>query len=293
MTRAQAIKKYIAAIEALYRMGLRQSRFFGASQTSIRSILEGRRGLAAFDIDPVTKRLLTTDENYALAAAIVAQCEAALDMELVSPGRDWIFELESRAYGIGNEFQLDLYGAAGRRVGLAIRGIDATTLKLIREQGFEKIVGLAADQVDYIRTILTKGIIENRTWRDVTRLMIRDGRIPALVTSNGRLIEMGTRVDTIVRTETSRIAEQGTRDKAREIYGDAELAMRWHTIMDGRERESHADRNQDVRLVKDWESKPHPSDGKTIMPGEEINCRCWGEYGPHEEIMGTLPREAA
>jgi hypothetical protein len=292
VTRAQAIKKYTAAIEILYRMGLRQSRFFGASQASIRSILEGRRGLAAFDIDPVTKRLLTTDENYALASAIVAQCESALDMQLVSPGRDWIFELESRAYGIGNKFQLDLNAAMGRSVAVGLRGVDATTLKLIREQGFEKIVGLAADQVDYLRTMLTKGIIENRTWRDLERLIIRDGKIPALVTSNGRLIEMGTRVDTIVRTETSRIAEQGTRDKAREIYGDAELAMRWHTIMDGREREAHADRHLEVRLVKDWESKPHPSDGKAIMPGEEINCRCWGEYAPLSEF-GERSLEAA
>lgn len=268
-------------------MGLRQIDFVGKSQSQIRSIFEGRRGLAAFDIDPITKKLLTTDENYALAAQIVAQCEESLDMNLVSPGRDWILELEARAYRLGSNFQVGMYRSMGRKLRAGIRGIDATTLKLIRKEAYKQIVGLKDDQIEYIRTVLTKGVIENRTYQGVQKMMIHDGKIPALVvnTKTGpRLIEMETRIESIVRTEMGKIAEQGTRDKASEIYGTDELFMRWHTILDGRERKSHRARHGEIRSVTAWQNEPHPSDGKTSMPSEETNCRCWGEYGSEEEL---------
>jgi hypothetical protein len=278
-----AIAKYQRAIDTLYAMGLKQTGFVDASQRRIRSILGGRRGLAAFDIDPVTKAILTTRENWALAAALVAQCEEALDMALVSPGRDWIHEIENRAYRMGNEFQGGMYKALGNKLGAGMRGIDATTLRYIKQAGYKQIVGLADSQIEYLRVMLTKGVVEKRTWQAVTNQIINEGKIPALVTRDGRLIDMGTRIDTMVRTETSRIAEQGTRDKARELYG-GELAMTWNTIIDGRERKSHAVRNGLTRLVRDWETLPLSYDGKAIMPGEEPNCRCFGTYGTMEEL---------
>jgi uncharacterized protein with gpF-like domain len=133
--------------------------------------------------------------------------------------------------------------------------------------------------------MLTRGVIENRTWPSLQKQLIKDGKIPALVDSKGRLISMERRIEMIVHNETSQIAEQGTRDKAREIYGGDELACRWHTNMDGRERESHADRNEEVRLVTDWQNNAHSSDGKAVLPGEDFGCRCWGEYGTLEELQ--------
>jgi uncharacterized protein with gpF-like domain len=60
--------------------------------------------------------------------------------------------------------------------------------------------------------------------------------------------------------------------------------MRWHTIMDGRERDSHAERNNLLRSVDDWQNIPISSDDKAVMPGEDFGCRCWGEYGSREEL---------
>lgn len=277
MTRAEIIAKYLKAIGILEKMGLSRAAFISESQRAIKSILQGRNGLAAFDISPVTKALLSTDENWALAASIVARSQDALDIELVSPGRDWIIELSDRAYKAGNMFEVDMYGALGNKISAGMKGIDATTLRMIHESKFELVKSLASDQVDFLRERLTAAVIENRSWMSLTEEIIREGKIPALVDSKGRLISMEVRVDTIVRTETSRIAEQGTRDKAREIYGEAELWMRWHTIMDGRERETHAERDGKIRKVTDWQN--------TFMPGEEVNCRCWGEYGSKDELQ--------
>ncbi len=285
MTRVEVISKYRQAIATLKAMGLRQTGFVSKSQRQVRSILAGRRGLAAFDIDPKTKALLSTDENWALAAAIVAGCEDELNMELISPGKDWILELEERAYRVGSTFEKDLHRALGGKIRTGLGGIDATTLKMIRAESFELIKGLRNDQVEYIRTMLTKATIENHTYQSLVNNMIREGKIPALVDSKGRLIEMETRVEMIVQTETGRIAEQGTQDKAVEIYGGEDLYMRWHTIMDGRQRSSHRARNGEVRKLTDWKNVPHSSDGKAITPGQMPRCRCWGEYGLKEDLL--------
>lgn len=288
MTRAQIIAKYIRAIAQLEKLGLKQVDFVGASQARIKTILEGRNGLAAFQIDAATKAILTTNENWAIASAIVSQVEEALDMELVSPGRDWILELENRAYQIGTDYSLSSYRAMGQRILPKLRGVDATTLRLIKTRGYEKIVGLAADQVEYLRARMLAAVIENRTWTSLQKQLILDGKIPALVDSKGRLISMERRVETIVRTESSQIAEQGTRDKARELYGSADLAMRWHTVGDDRVRDSHAERDGKVMLVTEWQSDTSWSDGLAILPGEDFNCRCWGEYGTLEELKKAV-----
>lgn len=280
----KTIAKYLKAIRILESMGLRQTSFANKSQLTLGGILDGKEGLAAFEIDPVTKAVLSTDQNWALASSILSQCEEALADELISPGRDWILELEERAYGIGTEFGVSSARTLGRRIRVGLTGIDATTLRMIKERGFEKITGLADKQIEYLRHKLMGAVIENRTWTEVQKDIIRDGKIPALVDSKGRLIEMETRVENIVRTEVSQISEQGTRDKAREIYGTEQLAMKWHAILDGRERKSHRARHGEVKLVTKWETVPHPSDGKTLMPGQDFNCRCWGEYGTLEEL---------
>lgn len=285
MTNQQrVIAKYLRAIMILESMGLKQIDFVSKSQRVLKGILEGPSGLEAFEIDPKTKTVLSTDENWALSTAIVTQCEEGLADELISPGRDWILELEERAYRVGTEFEISHARTLGRRIRAGLTGIDATTLRMIKDRGFEKITGLADKQIEYIRHKLMAAVIDNRTWTKVQKEIIRDGKIPALVDSKGRLIEMETRVENIVRTETSQIAEQGTRDKAREIYGAEKLALRWHTIMDGRERLSHAERNGEIRLITKWETVPHSSDGKVLMPGEDFGCRCWGEYGTLEEL---------
>jgi uncharacterized protein with gpF-like domain len=281
------IAKYLKAILQLEKLGLKNAIFASPSQRAIKSILEAHEGLAAFQIDAATKALLSTDENWALASQIVAQIETALDMQLVSPGRDWIVEMEQRAYQIGNDFQLGMYSAMKQKIIPSLRGIDATTLKLIKTRGYEKIIGLAADQVEYLRTRMLAAVIENRTWTSLQKELIIDGKIPALMDRKGRLISMERRIETIVRTETSQIAEQGTRDKARELYGSADLACKWHTLGDDRVRDEHADRNEEIRLVTDWQNNPHPSDGLAILPGEDFNCRCWGEYGTLEELKKT------
>jgi uncharacterized protein with gpF-like domain len=281
------IAKYLKAILQLEKLGLKNAIFASPSQRAIKSILEAHEGLAAFQIDAATKALLSTDENWALASQIVAQIETALDMQLVSPGRDWIVEMEQRAYQIGNDFQLGMYAAMKQKIIPSLRGIDATTLKLIKTRGYEKIIGLAADQVEYLRTRMLAAVIENRTWTSLQKKLIIDGKIPALMDRKGRLISMERRIETIVRTETSQIAEQGTRDKARELYGSADLACKWHTLGDDRVRDEHADRNEEIRLVTDWQNNPHPSDGLAILPGEDFNCRCWGEYGTLEELKKT------
>jgi hypothetical protein len=283
MTHAALIAKYVKAILQLEKLGLKNAAFVTAAQREIKTILEGQNALAAFQVDAVTKNVLSTEENWALASSIVAQVESSLDMNLVSPGRDWIIEMEGRAYQIGNAFELGMYSAMKQRILPSLQGIDATTLRLIKERGFEKIAGLAADQVDYLRTRMLAAVIENRTWTSLQKELIIDGKIPALVDSKGRLISMERRIETIVRTETSQIAEQGTRDKARELYG-ADLWMRWHTITDGRERESHAERNGELRSVADWQNIPFSSDGLALLPGEDFECRCWGEYGSKEEL---------
>jgi len=285
--RERLIAKYLRAILILESMGLKQTSFVNRSQLTLRGILEGKRGLAAFEIDPVTKAVLSTNENWALASSIIAQCEEALSDEFLSPGRDWITMLEERAYGIGTEFGVSSARTLGRRVRAGLTGIDATTLRMIQERGFENIAGLADDQIEYLRRKLMGGVIENRTWTEVQKDIIRDGKIPALIDSKGRLIEMETRVENIVHMETSQIAEQGTRDKAREIFGGDELAMKWHTILDGRERDSHRERHGEVRLVTEWETVPHPSDGKALMPGQDFGCRCWGEYGTLELLKAA------
>jgi len=284
MTPATVISKYRKAIKILQEMGLRQTGFVGRSQSAVKSVLQGREGLAAFDIDAVTKEILTTDENWALAAAMIAQSEEELARELISPGKDWLIELESRAYRTGNGFQTAVHKALGGRVRAGLGGIDATTMKLIRREAYEQIKEIAADQVEYLRNVFTRSILDNKTYQSTVNMVIRDGKIPALVDSKGRLIEMETRVEMIVHTETGKVAERGTRDKATEIYGADELWMRWHTIRDGRERASHAARDGELRKVTEWKEQPHPSDGKAIMPGEDPRCRCWGEYGTEEML---------
>jgi len=286
MTAAAVIKKYRKAISILESMGLRQTGFVGRSQGAVKTVLQGRRGLAAFDIDAVTKEILTTDENWALAASIIAQSEEELARELIAPGKDWLMELESRAYRTGNGFQTAIHKALGGLVRAGLGGVDATTMKLIRREAYEQIKGLAADQVEYLRNVFTRAVLDNKTYASTADMVIRDGKIPALIDSKGRLIEMETRVEMIVHTETGKIAERGTRDKATEIYGADELWMRWHHIPSTYERASHVARAGEVRKVTDWKNNPHSSDGKTSMPGEEIRCKCWGEYGTEEMLLG-------
>jgi len=279
------IRQYQKAIDELEAMGLERARFVAKSQGKIKTILEGKRGLAAFDISTaagVPKTILSTGENWALAARIIAEVEDVLTEDFIKDGREWVNDLYTRAYKEGNLFELGVAGSHGR-ITKGLTGFDAQTMRLIREAGFKQIKRMSADQIEYIRNKLTGAVIQNRPWTTLQKEMIRDGKIPALVTSDGKLIEMETRIETLVRTETGRVSEQGSKDKAKAIYGDEPLYMKWHIIGDGRTRDRHLIRANVVRSLSDWETKPF-KDGKQIMPAEEPNCRCRGEYGSKQEL---------
>lgn len=246
-----------------------------------------RKALKQLEIHGKTKAILTTDQNWALATKLIADIEDSLDMRFVAPGRDVITEIKDRAYKVGYAYQNTLIRGGRISDAMILQGIDATTLKLIAEENFALMKGISSDMVKYLRREITESIIHNRSWTTMMNNVIRDGRVPALVVTdkNGvkRYIEAEWRVDMTVQSETSRIAEQGSLDKAVEHYGEEELWGQWDTIRDGRERESHLRRDNITRPINDWKTKPGP-DGKVIWPGQEVLCRCSMRYGRKEDF---------
>jgi len=279
------ISQYKKAIDELEAMGLKRAGFAVKSQRKIKTILEGKKGLAAFDISTVAgvpKTILSTSENWALTSSIIARCEDVLDEDFIGNGREWINDLHSRAYKEGNKYALGVAGSHGHAVE-GLTGFDAQTLLRIRQTGYKRIKGLAADQIEFLRNRLTGAVIQNRPWTTLQREIVRDGKIPALITSDGKLIEMETRIETVVRSETGQISELGNKDKAKAIYGSTPLFMKWHIVGDGRTRDRHLIRANVVRSLQDWETKPF-KDGRIIMPAADPNCRCRGEYGSKQEL---------
>lgn len=281
------LKLYQKAIDELIALGYKRgAELAQKTQKGMKAKLEAY--LRELQIDGPTKQILTTDQNWALTAKVIADLEDEIDMSFVKPGRTWISEVKQRAYFAGMKYEAQLIKGGSVSDAQILQGVSGTMLKAFKETGQELVTGIAQDQVDYLRRALTEAVIHNRSWTDTTKRIIRDGKIPALevIDKNGvaRYIEPETRVDMIVRTETARIAEQGSHDKAAEFYGE-DLWGRWHTTTDGRERESHAARNGMLRSEKDWMNVPGP-DGKVIMPGQEVNCRCWMEWGDKATLEG-------
>ena len=278
---ASELALYQKAIDVLISLGLKRTApFITNSQTALKTTL--RRDLAKFDIDSVDKSILSTDENWSLAGVIVAQCEDAIDTRLISPSGDVLVELHDRAYKLGSKYAADLSK-------FSHKGYDAATLKLIRRTALSQIIGIGEDQKAYIRDMLTKAVIENETIFQTMDVLIRDGKVPAFYDRSGKLWEMETRVENVVRTQSSRIAEQGSLDKSKEIFGGEEnMEGKWHGINDGNMRESHFIRLNVVRTAQEWLHEPY-TDGKIIKAGHEPRCRCSMEWRP----LGYFARQAA
>ena len=280
------VQNYRKAIDALIGLGLKRTRGrIGGSQDAILARL--KKQMMKFQIDADTKAILSTRENWALASRIALEVEEILDKDFTGQTGNLLAEMKQRAYKSGVAF--GEAGAAYNGAAQIFQGVDATTLRLVRKAALDQIVGIAEDQKQYIRDVLTKGTLENKPWTAVMDQVIHDGKVPALVSidKNGvkRYIDMETRVQNTIRTETARIAEVGSRDKAREIFG-ADLWGEWVAIMDGRTRDRHRDRHGSKRSAGDWENVGHSSDGRVLMPGEEIECRCYMRWGSKEDILG-------
>lgn len=279
-------QNYRKAIDALANLGMKKvPGRVGGSQADIVDHL--RRRMLKFQIDSVTKNVLTTRENWALASRIALEVEEMLDKEFIGQTGNLLADLKERAYKSGVAWGET---AAGHGSAAQIfQGVDATNLRLIRTSALDKIIGIAEDQKQYLRDVLTKATLENKPWPVVMDQVVHDGKLPALVTTdkNGvkRYIDMETRVQNTVRTQVAQIAETGSRDKAREIYG-TDLWGEWIAVMDGRTRDRHRDRHGDKRSAFDWENVGHSSDGRVLMPGDDINCRCMMRWGSRENILG-------
>jgi len=284
MSYQSEIKLYQQAIDSLIGLGYSSaSSFVAKSQGSAKARL--KEVLQSLEIDGKTKEILSTDENWAIAAKAVADLEDDLDMTFTKPGQDWITNLKQRAYFAGQKWEHALIHGGHASDAVILEGIDGTMLRGLQENGYKLIRGIAADQVELIRRSLTEGILHNKLHSEIQGALIREGKIPALVVTdkNGvkRFLEMEWRIEMIDRTETSRVAELGRKDKAKEFYGD-ELWGRWHSLPDA--RPSHLIRNNIEQSLADWEAGKGAPDGKAIMPGEEINCRCWMEWGSAEVL---------
>lgn len=292
MSYQSEVKLYKKAVDALIALGLKTTDgFLLNTEKGMKQALKG--WLRDVQIDPLTKRILTTDQNFALTAKLIADVEGQLDMSFVKPGRDWITDVKERAYFAGQKYQGQLLKGGSLDDAVILQGIDANTLRGIQEATYGQIRGFSTDQVEYLRRTLTESVLHKKTWPQTADRLIHDGKIPALVVEdkNGvkRFVEMRTRVENMVRTETSRIAEQGSQDKAEEIFGD-NLGGRWHSLPDARPH--HLARNNMVRTAEEWRSKPGP-DGKVIAPGEEVNCRCMMEWGDYDTLIGEKAAEEA
>ena len=288
MSIAGDLRRYQTAITTLENMGLQGPGWLLKSQKMTAEVM--RESLRRFDLSKVNKAIVTSRENFAIVAAATADIEKLLQDEFIPKGRSFIADLEQRAYKAGSDWGVAQGAASG--AGYVYRGVDAMTLRLIRTQAYELISGLVEDQIDYIRRTLTAAVLENHVWDVTMERMIRDGKIPALkiVDKNGfeRVIDMQTRVENIVRTETGRIAELGSYDKSKEIWGEAELFGEWNTVGDENVRDKHAARAGEVRSAKDWETIPHSSDGRILLPGRDPRCRCWMRWGPREMFAEKL-----
>lgn len=279
-------QNYRKAIDALINLGLKRTPGrVGGSQADIVSLL--RKRMLKFKIDADTKNILTTRENWALSSRIALEVEEILDKDFIGQTGNLLSDMKQRAYKSGVAFgEVSAeYGSAAQ----IFQGVDATNLRLIRNASLGQVVGIAADQKQYIRDMLTKGTLENKPWPAVMDQVVHDGKVPALVVTdkNGvkRYVDMETRVQNTVRTETARIAEVGSRDKAREIYG-TDLWGEWIAVMDTNTRPRHSARHGDKRSAEEWENEAHPSDGRILMPGDDINCRCFMRWGSREDILG-------
>jgi hypothetical protein len=236
MSYQSEIKLYQQAIDSLIGLGYSSATSFVAkSQDSAKARL--REILRDLEIDGKTKAILSTDENWALAAKAVADLEDDLDMIFTKPGQDWITNLKQRAYYTGQKYEHALIHGGHAADAVILEGIDGTMMRGLKDNGYTLIRGVAQDQVDYIQRTLTEGILHNRLHSEVQDSLIRDGKIPALVVTDKkgvkRFLEMEWRIETIDRTETSRVAELGRKDKAKDFYGD-ELWGRWHSRPDAR-----------------------------------------------------------
>lgn len=104
---------------------------------------------------------------------------------------------------------------------------------------------------------------------------IKQGKTPAQIAKNeARIAENYAR--TAARTDATRLEGLARENAYQEIWDmGVMLAKIWNTIMDGHQRDSHGDMNQEEQFVDDKFSNGgiYPGD-PNLPPEERYNCRC-------------------
>lgn len=139
----------------------------------------------------------------------------------------------------------------------------------------ERIDHYGSNFVYDVHTIIRRGLEDGKTYTQVSR-ELRD--------KFGKDIGNTAR---IVRTESTRIHEHTTFRTMEEINKEVKLTKTWRTMRDGAVRSSH--QVMEGQTVGIDEEFVLPSGATTLYPtgsgdpAEDINCRCYLEYGIEKE----------
>jgi F like protein len=134
----------------------------------------------------------------------------------------------------------------------------------LRQQAFEHAALAVSTTKDELQSLIGTAITEGHS-------------IPDLAKAINQQFQLDSRVRSvrIARTELTRVI---THAKVRALAAEGYLEKQWSTVVDGRERESHASANGQVVPIDAYFSLSGmacfaPGDDM-LPPSESINCRC-------------------
>lgn len=129
-------------------------------------------------------------------------------------------------------------------------------------QNAELIKKVPQDTLEDIRRIVLNGLSEGKRHEEITRLISGNAKGTAFA-------KMNNRIKVIARTEVAKLNSQITNKRLTNLGIKKAI---WDASNDSRTRECHRRRNG-----KEYEISKglfNSCDGKTIQPGQEVNCRC-------------------
>jgi len=129
-------------------------------------------------------------------------------------------------------------------------------------QNAELIKSVPQDAIEEIRRIVLNGLSEGKRHEEIAKEI-------SGTSANSTFNKMNNRIKTIARTEVAKVNSQITNKRLTNLGIKRAI---WDATGDSRTRTCHAVRNgKEYDIEKGLYSS---CDGKTIQPGQEINCRC-------------------
>lgn len=214
------------------------------------------------NMSALTKDSFTTD---GIGEEFDRQLEALIAMFNFSKISEGIASKMVSSVSSVNEKKIakSIENSVGVNVGEIIKSENLSEFVELQSINNAKLIkSVPEDAIKDIRRIVLNGLAEGKTGKEITKLI-------SGTSENSVFNKMNNRIKVIARTETAKINSQITNKRLTKL--GIEKAV-WDAVNDDRVRKCHWARNGEVYSIK--KGLYSSCDGKTIQPGQEINCRC-------------------